>query len=159
MNRFKVVFTAFVAVLSLLLFPAITSAGDLKGEGTVTYQVTQLAEQKLGDGTALTQSHLKGIIVSADTTNPLHLMPQDCVGVSLVDTNGIPVEQSGSCAGADKDGDTWMMTYFNKGDSRTWEFVSGTGKFAKITGGGTTAVLVATADGRFTISWQGTWSM
>ena len=42
---------------------------------------------------------------------------------------------------------------------RTWGFLGGTGKFAGVTGGGATAVIGGTPDGRVVVRWQGSWTI
>jgi hypothetical protein len=70
-----------------------------------------------------------------------------------------PDEDNGVCVAVDKDGDAWWLSYANKGEDRKWNVVSGTGKYAGMTGSGTTKLLATTPDGRTTISWSGAMRM
>ncbi len=71
----------------------------------------------------------------------------------------MPEEDHGVCVAFDKDGDAWWLSYSNKGDDRKWMVVAGTGKYAGMTGSGTTKLLAVTPDGRMTIGWRGTMDM
>ena len=145
---------ACVAALAAGASPA--PSRELKGSGTVTYMVTQIARIPLPGGKVLTESHYKGVVLAADAADPFNLSSQDCSGAEVDSSDRTLSEEIGTCVAFDKAGDVWWLQYTNKGDDRRWSVVSGIGKYAGMTGSGTTKLLTATADGRATISWSGT---
>ena len=123
---------ACLAALAAGASPALSR--ELKGSGTVTYMVTQITRIPLAGGKVLTESHYKGVVLAADAADPFNLSSQDCSGAEV---------------------DSSDRT-LSEGDDRRWSVVSGIGKYAGMTGSGTTKLLTVTADGRATISWSGT---
>ncbi len=136
-----------------------TSAADLSDTGTVTYSLTQITHIPLVGGKVLTEQRMAGVLVASDSAPPFHLSSQDCLSAGIGDGKGLPDEDNGVCVAVDKDGDAWWLSYVNKGEDRKWTVVSGTGKYAGMTGSGTTKLLAITPDGRMTISWRGEMKM
>ena len=127
--------------------------------GTVTYIITPLSTAPAANGGKFVQSHLKGVILSNDSSSALHLGAQDCSGTNLYDAKNMLVEGAGSCSAVDADGDIWWIWYHNTSSERRWTIIGGTGKYAGMTGSGTTTVLGASPDGRLAITWEGTSSI
>jgi hypothetical protein len=102
----------------------------------------------------------KGVVITDDPASPLYLLSQNCAGTNLVGAEtGEPLRSSGYCVGWDADGDLFWMSYWNGPDGGEWTVINGTGKFEGMTGGGTSELVRAEADGRFTLSWRGTLMM
>jgi hypothetical protein len=121
---------------------------------------TQFERIPLAGGKFLNEAHLKGVLLASDPSLPLHLASQDCDFATSVDDKGVPAQGYGYCATIDKEGDVyWIwLSIMGPADSR-WTVVSGTGKYAGMTGSGRTNVLMATADGRLTLALSGTLNM
>ena len=148
------VFAGVIAGASL----AQVQAAEIKVSGTVTYATTLAEETKLPDGNTTVRVHQKGVIVDKDPASPLNLNGQDCDGMVIVapDQKG-PAPGAGSCDAVDKDGDRWWLWWVEK-DGNRWGVIYGTGKFAGMTGGGTTKTILDSGD-RSTITYEGTLNM
>lgn len=147
------------ALTALLGLAAPATAAEVKGTGTVTYTVTVVAENNLVNGQKLRQSRMKGLILADQDNMPFNLSPQDCTNAAIIDDKGTMIEAHGTCVAVDVDGDVWWLSYEGDTDGSQWTITGGTGKYAGMTGGGTTDNLLITADGRFAIAWQGTLQM
>jgi beta-xylosidase len=134
-------------------------AAEYMGSGTVTYVPASTAVTQLAGGRSLIKSHIKGVILSNDTANPIHLSAQDCDGATILAADGKQIAASGSCHAVDTDGDVWTLWYHNSAAGNNWGVIGGTGKYDGMTGGGTTSPLADLPDGRFVISWDGAWQM
>ena len=148
------VFVGILAGASL----APVQAAEVKVGGTVTYAVTSIEETKLSDGSTMFRVHQKGAIVDKDASSPLNLNAQDCDGFVIAAPGATgPAPGAGSCDAVDKDGDRWAMWWVEK-DGNRWGVTYGTGKFAGMTGGGTTKAILDLPD-RQTITYEGTLNM
>jgi hypothetical protein len=148
------VFAGIIAGGSL----AQAQAAEIKVGGTVTYAYTSAEESKLPDGSTIGRVHAKGVIVDKDPKSPLNLNAQDCDGFGVITADGKgPPPGAGSCDAVDKDGDRWAMWWVEK-DGNRWGVTYGTGKFAGMTGGGTTKAILDLPD-RQTITFEGTLTM
>ena len=156
---FKTTFSILSA--SLIAGAVLTSsalAAEYKGSGTVTYVPVATAVTQITGGRSLVKSHIKGVILADDTTNPIHLSAQDCDGVTIIAADGKQIAASGSCHAVDADGDVWALWYHNGAAGNNWGVIGGIGKYDGMTGG-TTSPLANLPDGRFVISWDGAWQM
>lgn len=146
-------------IFAITLAAAVASAPGLsaaeESSGTVTYVTTQVEFTDLAGGGKLRRGHSKGVILADDPASVFHLAAQDCSGTTVIGADGKVMFGSGSCNAVDRDGDTWAIWYSNSAAGRIWNVIGGTGKYANLTGGGTTEVLMLTRDGRMTISWKG----
>ena len=136
-----------------------TKAGEFNGNGTVTYTVSTLEQMTAKSANSMALSHLRGVVLASDPTSPIHLSNQDCMGSTIPNETGAPLNGAGSCTGIDRDGDIWWIWYSNTSQSRDWGFIDGTGKFEGVKGNGTTSVLSASPNGRLAVTWQGKWTM
>lgn len=136
------------------------TSAEINASGTLTFVRTQFERIPLTGGKFLNETHIKGVVLASDPSLPLHLASQDCDFAMSVDDKGVPGQGYGYCATIDKEGDLYWISLSIMGtaDSK-WTVVSGTGKYAGMTGGGTTRVLMATADGRLTLALSGTLNM
>ncbi len=155
-------FSLFVAIVGLSIVPNLTLVAQSgSGSGHVSYHQLFSTESQGKDGSVVQQSMTRGTVVGNEADNPFHLTTQTCSGTNILSSKGQPIESCGSCDGVDADGDIWWLTYHNGTDgSNTWKIIGGTGKYKKMTGGGTTTPMAASADGKMlTISFEGTWKM
>ena len=148
--------THLAIALAAVVAAAPVVAGAEDGSGTVTYVTVQSETTDLAGGGKVLRTHSKGVILADDPASDFHLSTQDCTGATVIGADGA-VSGTGSCDAVDRDGDTWAIWYSNSAAGRVWGVIGGTGKFAKMTGGGTTEPLLQTKDGRMTISWKGSW--
>jgi hypothetical protein len=134
-------------------------AAEVTGGGTITFVGFHIGERPVAGGMTLGQDHLRGVVLADDPANPMHMAAHDCIGGSIFNPAGEEDKGAGYCDAIDADGDVAFIAYFNHGDDRTWVFLGGSGKFDGIEGGGTTAVVGGTPDGRVVIRWDGVWTM
>ncbi len=158
-NLKETIAIAKLLVFALAVYGGSAGAAEIKDSGTVTYHLGQAAHIPMAGGKALTEQRMSGMILANNATAPFHLSSQDCLSAGVGDPKGMPEENHGVCVAFDKDGDAWWLSYSNKGDDRKWTVVAGTGKYAGMTGSGTTKLLAVTPDGRMTIGWRGTMDM
>jgi hypothetical protein len=147
------VFAGIIASASL----AHVQAAEIKASGTGTYAITSAEETKLPDGSTMLRFHQKGVLVDKDPTSPFNLNAQDCDGVVIIASDGKSASGAGSCDAVDKDGDRWWLWWVEK-EGNPWGVTYGTGKFAGMTGGGTTKAILNLPD-RSTITYEGTVNM
>jgi len=147
------VFAGIIASASL----AQVQAGEIKVSGSATNANTSAEETKLPDGSTMFRFHSKGVLVADDPKSPLHLNTQDCDGMVIVSPDGNSAPGAGSCDSVDKDGDRWWMWWVER-DGNRWGVVNGSGKFAGMTGGGTTNTILNLSD-RQTFTYEGTLNM
>ena len=147
---------ALALALGALSLPA--AAAEVTGAGTVTFVGFHIGDRPVAGNQSLGQDHLRGVILADDPANPLHMAAQDCIGSGIYAPDGAE-DSAGYCDMIDPEGNVAFIWYRNDGEDRAWGFLGGTGKFAGVTGGGTTAVIGGTPDGRVVIRWQGSWTM
>ena len=135
--------------LVLLLFPGTAFAGE-KVSGTSFY-VVDLQKWETGDGSGYWMSHAEG--VANFTEGPLETSPSECHGAGFRDQEGSWGE--GICVigtGADTRKIHWKR---DKGEKvGHWKNLTGTGKFAGMTGEGTYKTKWW-SDGRQVTEWDG----
>lgn len=141
---------------SALVFAAPTIAAEVSGKGSVTYSTSsEVMELKGGD--KLVHTAFKGVVLADDPKSPLNMSLQDCSGSTVLNKKGEPQGGGGYCSGVDSDGDIWWISWRGNAAGSDWSFISGTGKYDGVTGGGKTRNLLQTAD-RMVISWEGAWT-
>lgn len=150
--------TAAICGMILGTFSAPAWSGEESGGGTATYAPAAIETMQLADGGMIQRSHIKGIVLSNNTSNAMHLVAQDCFGTTLVSAAG-EATGNGYCDAVDGDGDRYWLWWHNSPKANKWGFMGGTGKFEGVKGGGTTTQLAQMADGRSAITWEGTWTM
>jgi hypothetical protein len=156
-GRNKIV-TALV-VIALPLFAASTvMAATEHGSGTVTFANSAPEITNLPGGGKVMRINSRGVLIADDPASPFNLSTQDCSGSLVVGANGKPMIESGFCQAIDRDGDTWSLWYENGAAGNIWKVIGGTGKYLKMTGGGTTTELFTSLNGRETVlHWDGSW--
>ena len=142
---------------SVAALPAAAATDHISGHisGSITFvsdapQVTGLPG---GRKVMVIPSH--GVVVLTDATSPINLSSVDCSGAYVLDPQGNLTFESGSCDMIDRDGDTWSLWYSNRGKDRTWTVIGGTGKYARLTGGGTDVQHDTIVDGRVVLTIEG----
>ena len=143
---------------SCLLGASLATAQEVKAKGHVVYVPHSTENFKLEDGTPAMRMQSKGVVLATDPAISMHLSNQDCSGLYLMNANGTMKIASGYCDAIDKDGHVWWIWWKGSAAGGDWGFIGGTGKFEGIKGGGTTKTERQAADGRLTISWEGTWT-
>lgn len=156
MTRFNLPLTAALAIL--LLAPAAT-AQQRSISGYSVYVPGEASAVALADGRSLSHWTVRGVLIEDAPESPFHLASQDCAATDLIGTDGTPVQSAGSCTGIDADGDLYRVSFLNTPEEGRYRFTGGTGKFARIEGGGTTEVVSVGPDGRIALRYDGTVTM
>ena len=156
MKKSRTMSAAFAAVAICLFTAATTHAAELKVSGTVVHVILTKEEQKLDDGRTILHVHDKGIVETNDPKSPLNLTSRECSGTLIMDTKGNFVEGAGYCDNFDKSGDAYWNTWKSApGGGNIWSVYHGTGKFAGMSGGGTSKFIANFPD-RYDITFEGT---
>ena len=141
-----------------LALPAGLLAQDMTVEGTGAYIPIEQTERSMTDGRTMVFARFGGYVTTDDPASPFHMGSQDCAATSLVSADGVLVYSSGHCASEDPEGDVYWYSFWNDGEDAGYSLTDGTGKFAGLSGGGTTTVLDMGEDGRMFIRWEGGWT-
>ena len=124
-------------------------------DGVARYTVSEVSREMLANGWVVVRQRLTGKIDTSDTWELFDGNVQDCFASSVLLADGSEVETTGSCTAFDEVGDTWALWFHNKGNTRIWSVISGTGKYAGMSGGGSTIVTSQAGD-QLAISWGAT---
>ena len=141
--------------LALVAYRGIAHAEWMNGEGQVVYVQHRSDEFELRDGHKGLRVHDKGVLTSRQPEVPFHMSTQECLGTTVVSADGAIVSSGGYCDGIDRDGDVWLVSWYDG----YWTFLGGTGKYERIKGGGTRRQGPRMADGKSVTLWEGEWSM
>ncbi len=149
------------ALVACAIPVGLAHAEERAGGGSVTYTVIRGHEAALANGGKLVHALNAGVIIADDASVPFHMASQNCMNAAVLNADGSAAGASGHCTAMDGDGDTWSLWWRGEGEGEgsAWQIIGGTGKFAGMTGGGTTTTLHQAADGRTVITWQGTWDL
>jgi len=148
-----------VLIATLIIAPLGMYAQEYSDSGDVVYFPTSLETVELPNGMIAVESKTSGYVLAADTESPFHLVAQTCSGTSLLDADNNLLRASGYCAGRDRDGDMYWMSYWNDEDGGEWTLLGGSGKFEGLSGGGTSHSIAQDAVGSFVVRWSGTWRL
>ena len=130
-------FTALIFAAALCS-ATVAIAGTVKVEGTITYKVTHLSDEKLpGEGRVLSRDAMAGVIKSKPSDQAIDGSIQTCIGAMVV-TEGKAEAGSGYCDTVDADGDVWWLSWSAGPVESTWTVIGGTGKYKDLTGRGQT---------------------
>lgn len=136
-------------LIALLLLPVVTVA-EQKVSGT-TFFVTDSQYNPTGEDTGYWIWSAEGIERSVE--GPLGTQPIECYGSGWWDQDGSWGE--GICLIGDKDDTRTIRWWKDKGEQKShWEHLSGTGKFAGMTGSGTYQP-ESLSDHRSISEWEG----
>lgn len=138
--------------------PAFLSAESFETSGSATYIVTDNQVTTHANGTTTTVQTSRTIIECDDESISFHKAPQTAVGTVVQDADGNVLASVGYCHAVDADGDVMYIYWRMAGNGSEWSFVSGTGKYEGIKGGGTSEVLTTLEDGSQMIRWHGKWT-
>jgi hypothetical protein len=151
--------TLTAAALGIVMAAAAAvaaEAAEVKVSGSATYVITQSTATELAGGSTLTHFLQEGVIRTDDRASPFNLNLHNCAGSLITSADGATFTAMGSCDGIDKDGDVWWIAFVNADrNGGHWEVLGGTGKFAGMTGSGTTVDDLRTPDGRSSVSFEG----
>ena len=143
-------FLRFLLLTILPLFPMTASAEEMPKEGidsyTHTLVVTFVSPMKVGDR-ALIISEQNGVSLNDNGRTMFNNMGTRCVSLEEIDGSGRRAQ--GGCTFTDNDGDQLMLTLDRRGEAGNATLVSGTGKFAGISGTGEYTHRLIKADDKF----------
>jgi hypothetical protein len=154
----RALITLPVATLVLLAAAARIPAQETSGSGTGAYAVDVIGEFELSDGSTGSQAIHTGFVFGDDPSNPFDNSIQTCAGTSVEAADGSTFAARGYCDGIDGDGDLWWIWWASSPDGGKWGLMGGTGKWVGVRGGGTTQQVAQWPDGRYIITWEGTWT-
>lgn len=138
---------------------ALAQAKKGKGSGRAMYVATELDSTKLANGTTVRSFHEKGFVTGNEADNPFDQSCHDCFASEVLAADGSMIERKGHCLGVDRDGDTWTLWFDNSTKPGRWSLIGGTGKFKGFEGGGTSKLEQQWSDGRYAITWDGSWQV
>lgn len=149
MAGMRTLLTLSIVATAAFALTGAAHAQPAESSGTAVYVPTMTHTTDLPDGGAITRLHTKGYVMSDDAENPFRDSGQNCMG------SGIGDVMNGYCDAVDGDGDMYWISWHNGPDGNTWRLIGGTGKFAGLSGGGTSTAYPPSADGQYRIDW--TW--
>jgi hypothetical protein len=155
MNSKRLSSVLLAAGFALAVYGGIARAEEMKASGQVVYVQHRSEDFELRDGRKGLRFHNKGVVTSDQVEIPFHMSTQDCVGTTVLSTDGTIASSGGYCDGIDREGDVWLISWYNG----YWTFLGGTGKYEGVEGGGTTRQEPPMADGRSLVLWEGEWKM
>ena len=155
-TRSRLFVTAGLVILVGAGTLALAQAKKEKASGRGMYSSTDVDKMTLLDGTTLLNTHDKGFLVGNEPSNPMDGNCHDCFATWILAADGSVIQRKGHCVGIDRAGDTWTI-WFGEGKPGTWGFIGGTGKFKGMVGGGTFDLVHKWSDGRYAITWEGSW--
>ncbi|MEX0332288.1 MAG: hypothetical protein AB3N64_12780 [Puniceicoccaceae bacterium] len=160
MNKHKYLskLTTLLAFFALGTFPVLVQAESFETSGSATYIVTDNQVTTHANGTTTIVQTSKTIIECDDESVSFHKAPQTAIGTIVQDAEGNVIANMGYCYAVDADGDVMYLNWRMVGNGSEWSFVSGTGKYENIEGGGTSEVLALMEDGSQMIRWHGKWT-
>ena len=132
-------FTAMFFTLAFGFSISAFAGGEFPMNGKIDNQDSPNV-QPITEGLVIVGISNSGVMNLEDSSNPLNGAQGSCGGSALIQ-NG-KVTGSGFCIYTDSDGDqsivSWTAQALNKsgGNDGVWEFVTGTGKYANASGGG-----------------------
>jgi len=148
---------ALAAGGAMMMAAGAATADQIKIEGTITYHVADVKSQPAAGGGSILRQILKGMIIDEDPTSPINFSAQDCAGTYVLRPEGGMAAGGGFCDVLDKDGHIWWLRWNTTGERTSeWTVTGGLGKYAGMTGQGTTRWLAQVPDGRSVLQYEGT---
>jgi hypothetical protein len=141
---------SFLAATVLAVVSAQATAAEWSGKAF--YRPVAEETVKLSDGRTLIRSVVAGYVYGDTSGNPFDMMHQTCSSTIVIAPNDGGMEQFGHCDALDANQDLFVISFHDD----KWRIEGGTGKFAGMTGGGTTKNISTWPDGSYLISWTGT---
>ncbi len=134
----RISFVLVLGIVSVSLATGMADAKEMKISGSIRYAVTDVDNglANAGDRQFVSQ-RLVGKIESDDKAGPLQGSDQVCFGTVVVEKQQL-VASHGYCMAVDEDRDAWWLTYSAGPESSQWTVTGGVGKYAGMTGSGTT---------------------
>ena len=150
---------AAISLLALFTSPTVLSAMAYEAGGSATYIVTDSESTTHPDGTVTVIQTSKSVVVCDDETVPFHLGSQTAVGTLVMDADGNLLTTAGYLHTVDPDGDVMYIWWQGIEGGSEWGFMSGSGKYEGMEGGGTSKLISMQPDGSQVIRWHGKWTM
>lgn len=147
-----------VATVFLLITAPGSQAQERSDSGNFTFGITSSEEMALGNGQTLIRTVQSGMVFAADPASPMNQTATTCSGSSVM-AAGEAIVGVGYCDSVDQDGDVWTAWYASDQSGGNWGFMSGTGKFEGVEGGGTFGSVAQWPDGRGINSWEATYTL
>ena len=142
-------FLTFALTMVVGLWHAIPAQAQVtETSGTAVYVPVSVETVELPDGRTLARVRSVGYVMSDDSANPFRDSGQTCTGTNVGDV------ASGYCDAIDSDGDLYWIAWNNGPVNGSWHLIGGTGKFAGMSGGGTSTAHPASAEGQYRIDWN-----
>ncbi|CAN5159695.1 hypothetical protein BH18GEM1_BH18GEM1_13120 [soil metagenome] len=154
----SLVVLAGAALLATVLVPEAFGQGTVSAKGKFTFSASS-ESVSLPGGRTLQRTVSNGIILTDDPSSPLNESATTCTGGTVVSASSEPGAGSGYCDAIDKDGDVWTLWWRNDAHGGPWGYISGTGKFEGIEGGGTWAEGPQWPDGRGINTWEASYTL
>ena len=151
-------FIKLIALLGLGSVPTLLLAESFETSGDATYIVTDNQVTQHANGTTTTVQTSKTIVICDDESVGFHMAPQTAVGTVVQDADGNVLSSVGYGHTVDSDGDVMYISWRMIEGGSEWSFVSGTGKYEGMKGGGTSKVITRLEDGSQLIRWHGKWT-
>lgn len=147
------------AGLCLTLFTGTANADKHKETGTTIWVETSSEGTELANGHTVKRTTNEGISLSDDPKSVFHNAKQISSGSDIYDAAGELLGSYGYGEIRVSDGDLAFYSYSNSPETdAVWTIIGGTGKFAGITGGGTSEA-VHMGEGRQVHRWKGSWKL
>lgn len=160
----KSLVTAIILALAVSFAVSAAESGSAKGRWASHF--TSVDTVELPGGGSVRVAHSKQFSFADDSGHPSHNTASDCVGVARADADGNVTSASGSCFGADGEGNgvSWWWRQDESGTEGcptacgSWGYFDGSGKYKGISGSGTWVVATSFADGN-NGNWEGSYSI
>lgn len=149
---------ATVMLVAALSVPDAFGQASLSDKGEYVF-VTSLETISLPGGQTLQRSVQDGFVLADNPDSPLHQSAMTCTGGTVMSASGQPGIGYGHCDAIDKGGDVWTLWFRNDGNGGPWGYISGTGKFQGVEGGGTWTQGPQWPDGRGINSWESSYTL
>jgi hypothetical protein len=124
-------------------------------EGRTLYVPIDTQSYDLPDGSNVEQQARSGFSVEITGETPPH--NEVCSGTRIYSPDGKAWHEAGYCFSVDPDGDVIWLWFKGTEEGSEHHFISGTGKYDGITGGGTAKQGTEWDDGKFYVDWTSSW--
>lgn len=134
------------------------TAEEMSLSGTMSFEYLS-SEPIAGAPGRMVRSEVSGTLMVAGETAPFHGATHICNSTTMLDEDDQTTAAAGSCTSIDADKEVWVLSFVSeKGGGSTWTVTWGNGKYAGMTGSGTTTYVSERPDG-LDITWEGTFEM
>jgi hypothetical protein len=145
-------------VLLMLLSAELVWAQQKIEEAGMDIVVRDYQVSELEKGHVITIPNEKGVTITDDPSNPLHMTAIDCTGMFEEFSDGA-YKGNGYCTNTDREGDKIIFSWSASSDmeENRYEVAGGTGKFEGAKGEGTATIIEVSPgpQGRQIARWKG----